>query len=74
MAERLADRFEPVRLLVPYSEGRVLADLYELGAPIEERADRPDGVHVLARLPRGELGRYAPYLVVEEDARAKHGA
>jgi len=74
VAERLADRFEPVRLLVPYSEGRVLADLYDLGAPIEERADRPDGVHVLARLPRGELGRYAPYLVVEEDARAKHGA
>jgi GTP-binding protein HflX len=73
VAERLADRFEPVRLLVPYSEGRVLADLYELGAPIEERADRADGVHVLARLPRGELGRYAPYLVVEEDVRAEHG-
>jgi GTP-binding protein HflX len=80
VAERLADRFEPVRLLVPYTEGRVLADLYALGAPIEERADRPDGVHVLARLPRGELGRYAPYLVVESDARvepdarAEHGA
>jgi GTPase len=68
IAERLADRFEPVRLLVPYADGRILTELYALGAPIEERADRADGVHVLARLPRSELGRFAPYLVVEEGA------
>jgi GTP-binding protein HflX len=76
VAERLAGLFEPVRLLVPYSEGRVIADLYSLGAPIEERADRADGVHVLARLPRSEVGRFAPYLVVEPEApaRADHGA
>ncbi len=74
VAARLADLFEPVRLLVPYSEGRVLADLYSLGAPIEEREDRPDGVHVLARLPRTELGRYAPFLVVEDrPAAEQHG-
>ncbi len=73
IAERLADRFEPVRLVVPYADGRVLTDLYALGAPIEERADRPDGVHVIARLPRDEIGRFAPYLVVErQKARAKH--
>ncbi|MDQ3867837.1 MAG: GTPase HflX [Actinomycetota bacterium] len=72
IAERLADRFEPVRLVVPYAEGRVLTDLYALGAPIEERADRPDGVYVLARLPRHEIGRFAPYLVVErQEARAE---
>jgi GTP-binding protein HflX len=77
VAERLADRFEPVRLLVPYAEGRVLTALYDLGAPIEERDDREDGVHVLARLPRTELGRFAPYLVVEREkpgARAERGA
>jgi GTP-binding protein HflX len=78
IAERLADRFEPVRLVVPYADGRVLTDLYDLGAPIEERVDREDGVHVLARLPRTELGRFAPYLVVERDesaaARAERGA
>ncbi len=73
IAERLADRFEPVRLVVPYADGRVLTELYSLGAPVEERADRPDGVHVLARLPRSELGRFAPYLVVGHEARADHG-
>ena len=77
VAERLADRFEPVRLLVPYADGRILTELYDLGAPIEEREDRDDGVHVLARLPRTELGRFAPYLIVERDRpeqRAEHGA
>jgi GTP-binding protein HflX len=71
IAERLVDRFEPVRLVVPYAEGRVLTELYELGAPIEERADRADGVHIVARLPRSELGRFAPYLVVEREAHAE---
>jgi GTP-binding protein HflX len=65
IAERFADRFEPVRLLVPYDEGAKLAELYALGAPIEERVDRPDGVFVRARLPRVELRRFAPYLVAE---------
>ena len=40
IAERFADRFRPVRLLVPYDDGRVLKELYDLGAPIEERVDR----------------------------------
>ncbi|HEU4450464.1 MAG TPA: GTPase HflX [Gaiellaceae bacterium] len=65
IAERFADRFRPVRLLVPYGEGRVLTELYELGAPIEERVDRGDGVLVHARLPEREISRYAPYLVAE---------
>ncbi len=73
VAERLGTMFHPVRLVVPYADGRVLRDLYSLGAPIEERADRPDGVHVLARLPRSEVGRFAPYLVVEDEAHAEHG-
>jgi GTPase len=67
IAARFADRFEPVRLLVPHSDGAVLARLYELGAPIDERIDRPEGVLVRARLPRRELRRYAPYLI--HDAR-----
>ena len=73
VAERLSDRFEPVRLVVPYSDGRVLTELYATGAPIEERADRPDGVHVRARLPRGEVGRFGAYLVVEPEAPAGMG-
>ena len=65
IADRFADRFEPVRLLLPYSEGGKLAELYALGAPIDEREDHPEGVLVRARLPRAELRRFAPYLVAE---------
>ena len=42
--KRFAERLRPVRLLVPYDEGRILAELYELGAPIDERLDTPEGV------------------------------
>jgi len=73
IADRLSDRFLPIRLVVPYADGRVLTELYALGAPIEERADRADGVHVLARLPRSEVGRFSAYLVAEPDSLAEHG-
>jgi GTPase len=63
IAERFSDRFEAVRLFLPYEDGGKLAELYALGAPIEERDDQPDGVLVLARLPRRELRRFARYLV-----------
>ncbi|HEY5660824.1 MAG TPA: GTPase HflX [Gaiellaceae bacterium] len=63
VAERFADRFEAVRLFLPYQDGGKLAELYALGAPIEEREDQPDGVLVRARLPRRELRRFARYLV-----------
>jgi len=66
VAAHFADRFEPVRLLIPYSEGARLAELYGLGTPIDERIDGPDGVHVRARLPREALQRYAPYVVAED--------
>jgi GTPase len=65
IATRFAHRFEPVRLLLPYDEGGKLAELYALGAPIEERVDHPDGVFVRARLPRREVRRFARYLVAE---------
>src|SRR5919201_1054005 len=68
LAARFADRFEPVRLLLPHSAGGKLAELYALGAPIDEREDGPDGVYVRARLPRRELRRFAPYLVAEAHA------
>jgi GTP-binding protein HflX len=65
LARRFEDRWERVRLLVPYAEGGRLAELYALGAPVEEREDTPDGVLVIARLPRRELRRFAPFLVAE---------
>jgi GTP-binding protein HflX len=63
IAELFSDRFEDVRLLVPYADGRALADLYALGAPIAERRDTPEGVRVRARLPRREIARFARFLV-----------
>jgi GTP-binding protein HflX len=66
IAELFSDRFEDVRLLVPFSDGGALADLYDLGAPISERRDTVDGVQVRARLPRQEIARYARFLVAGE--------
>ena len=66
IAELFSDRFEDVRLLVPYSDGRALAELYGLGAPIAERRDTPEGVRVRARLPRPEIARFARFLVAGE--------
>jgi GTPase len=71
VASHFAERFEPVRLLVPHDDGRALARLYELGAPIEEREDLPEGVAVRARLPRRELRRFAPYLVADALGKAE---
>ena len=66
IAELFSDRFEDVRLLVPYEDGRVVAELYDLGAPIAERRDTAEGVRVRARLPRREVARFARYLVAGE--------
>jgi GTP-binding protein HflX len=63
IAERFAERFEPVRLLLPYEEGGKLNELYALGAPIDEREDTQDGVLVVARLPRREIRRFASYVI-----------
>ena len=65
IAELFAERFELVRMLVPYEDGAKLAELYSLGPPIDERIDGPDGVFIRARLPRREIQRFAPYLIAE---------
>jgi GTP-binding protein HflX len=65
IAERFASRFETVTLLLPYHEGGRLSELYALGAPIESREDTPEGVLVVARLPRHDLRRYAPFLIAD---------
>jgi GTP-binding protein HflX len=70
IAERFADRFERVDLLIPYEDGGKLAELYALGPPIEERTDGPEGVLIRARLPRRELRRFAQYLVAEAETTA----
>jgi GTP-binding protein HflX len=65
IADHFGSRWQQVRLLVPYEDGARLSELYGLGAPIEEREDTPVGVLVVARLPRRELQRFAPYLNAE---------
>jgi GTP-binding protein HflX len=65
IGERFAGRFETVRLLLPYDEGAKLAELYALGAPLDERRDEAEGVFIRARLPAREVRRFAPYLVAE---------
>ena len=71
IAERFGERLRSVRLLVPYDQGKVLTELYECGAPIEERLDTAEGVVVVAQLPHREVARFAPYLVAEPAARAR---
>ncbi|MGZ4335256.1 MAG: GTPase HflX [Gaiellaceae bacterium] len=71
IAERFGERFERVRLLIPYEDGGRLNELYALGAPIDEREDTPEGVLVVARLPRRELRRFAPFLVAEAAPRRR---
>ena len=66
IAELFSDRFEDVRMLVPYEDGSALAELYDLGAPIAERRDTAEGVRVRARLPRREVARFARFLVAGE--------
>ena len=65
IAQRFGDRFEDVRLLLPYEEGGKLAELYALGAPIEERQDTEEGVFIRARLQRKDARRFASYLVAD---------
>jgi GTP-binding protein HflX len=71
VADRFGERLRSVRLLVPYEDGKALAELYELGAPIEERLDTPEGVVVVAQLPHRDVARFAPFLVSEPAARAR---
>jgi GTPase len=65
LAHHFESRFERVRLLVPYDEGARLSELYALGTPIEEREDTPEGVLLIARIPRRDLQRFAPFLVAD---------
>jgi GTPase len=74
VAERFGERFEAVRLLIPYDEGAKLAELYALGAPIDDRHDREEGVYIRARLPRREVRRFAPYLVLDPPSEARSSA
>jgi GTP-binding protein HflX len=70
LARRFDDRWERVRMLLPYADGDRLSELYALGTPIEERKDTAEGVLVIARLPRRDLPRFAPFLIADSASAA----
>ena len=72
IADRFADRYEDVRLLLPYEDGGKLAELYALGAPIHEREDLEHGVLIRARLPQREVRRFARFLVADAHEGSAH--
>ena len=71
LAHHFESRFERVRLLVPYDEGARLSELYALGTPIEEREDTPEGVALVARVPRRDLPRFAPFLLAGSEPQTR---
>jgi len=74
LARGFEDRWERVRLLLPYADGDRLSELYALGTPIEERKDTEEGVLLIARLPRRDLPRFAPYLIADSAASGRETA
>ena len=66
LRDRIERAFEetlrPVELLVPYSEGGRLSELYELGGDVE-REERAEGVLVRARIPGALAHRFAEFAV-----------
>jgi len=71
LASRFTDRFEPVRLLIPHDQAGALSELYELGAPIEERRDEAEGVYILARLSPSTLGRLSRFVLADNKRSRK---
>jgi GTP-binding protein HflX len=71
LAHRFDDRWERVRMLVPYEDGSRLSELYALGTPIESREDTANGVLVIARLPRRDLPRFATFLIADPTERTE---
>jgi GTPase len=67
LLRRVADFFDhelvAVKLLVPYTEGSLVSRLHGLASDLRLE-NTADGVIVEARLPRGEVGRYARYSTV----------
>jgi GTPase len=67
LGDRIQQEFErtltDIELLVPYSEGKRLAELHDIAGERLEREDTADGVLVRARLPRTIAERYERWSV-----------
>ncbi len=67
-----AETLREVELLVPYSDGARLSELYELAGDLE-RSERADGVLVQARIPAAHAHRFADFAVGADGARPADG-
>jgi GTP-binding protein HflX len=76
LRDRIATEFErtlePLELLLPYSEGARLAELYDLAGDLE-REERSDGVLVHARVPAALAHRFTEF-AVNGDGSGAHAA
>ncbi|HEX6390903.1 MAG TPA: GTPase HflX [Solirubrobacteraceae bacterium] len=61
IAAEFDKRLEDVELLLPFSEGKRLAELHELAGDDMDRDDTADGVRVRARIPAAIAERYARF-------------
>ncbi|HKV43651.1 MAG TPA: GTPase HflX [bacterium] len=64
ISQRVPDPARRVSLVIPYADGRVLAQIYAHGRVLR-RDDRDDGVAVEAEIPASGLERFRPYLKEE---------
>ena len=62
VAGAFANEFEPVELLVPYSDGETIAEVHRTGGSVH-REDRADGVLLRASLPHRVAERLRGYAV-----------
>ncbi len=58
--EEFARTLQDVELLIPYDAGARLAELHAIAGDLE-RADTPEGVRVMARLPAAVAARYQEF-------------
>ena len=70
IAARFADRYEPVRLLIPYEHGRQAERALRARSPDRRTGGSRRGRARGGRLPRRELTRFAPFLVAEAETPA----
>jgi GTP-binding protein HflX len=61
ISQRMPDPARRVNLVIPYADGRVLAQIYAHGRVLR-RDDRDDGVAVEAEIPASTLDRFRAYL------------
>lgn len=60
--QAFAERAPVLSLVIPYSDGRALTELYRLDAELS-REDAADGVHITARIPHERVGHFSQYVV-----------